>query len=118
MIRTKGQLFRLALDELHVRRAHLGGGARLRQHLGGHVDPGDVPLLADHLRGDERIGAGAGAEVEHPLPRRQPAQLPRVCHPGERADRRLGHACELGRIAEVFGPGPAGREDEVLLRLL
>src|SRR6266566_4471628 len=38
--------------------------------------------------------------------------------PGERAEGGLGHVRELGRIAEVFGPGPAGREDEVLLRLL
>jgi hypothetical protein len=82
--------------------------ARLRQHLGRHVDPGDVALLADHLRGDERVGAGAGAEVEHPLTRREPAELPRVCDPGERADGGLRHVRELLRIAKVFGPG-AGR---------
>src|SRR5204862_5228813 len=49
------------------RRVHLGcRGARFRQHLRGHVDAGDGALVADHLRGDERVGAGAGAEVEHP----------------------------------------------------
>jgi hypothetical protein len=77
-----------------------------------------VSLLADHLRGDERIGAGTGAEVEHPLTRREPAQLPRARNPGERADCRLGNVRELGRVAEVLGPWPARREDEVLLRLL
>src|SRR5439155_8233381 len=50
--------------------------------------------------------------------RREPAQLPRVRDPGERADGGLGHGRELLRIIKVFGPCPAGREDEVLLRLL
>ena len=113
------QLLRLALHELDVPHLHLGrSAARLRQHLRCHVDSGDVALLADHLRGDERVGAGAGAEVEHPFAGREPAELPRVCDPGERADGGLGHVRELRRIAEVFGPWSAGREDEVLLRLL
>ena len=113
------QPFRLALDAFHVRRAHFGDGrARFRQHLLRHVDAGDVPALANHLRRDERVGASPGTEIEHPLTRSEPAQLPRVCDPGERANGGLGHACELGRIAEVLGPEPTGREDEVLLRLL
>src|SRR6266516_831922 len=70
------------------------------------------------LRGDERVGAGAGAEVEHPLAGREPTELPRVRDAGERADGGLVHVRELGRVAEVFGPGSAGRADEVLLRLL
>ena len=37
--------------------------------------------VADHLRGDERVGAGAGAEVEHPFAGREPAELPGVCDP-------------------------------------
>jgi hypothetical protein len=36
-------------------------------------------VLADHLRGDERVGAGA--EVEHPFAGREPTELPRVCDP-------------------------------------
>src|SRR5207244_5730944 len=105
--------------ELHVCRGHLGGGgARLRQHLRCQVDPRDMAVLADHLRGDERVGAGTGAEVEHPLTRREPPELPRVGDAGERADGAVGHVRELGRVAEVFGPRSAGREDEVLLRLL
>jgi hypothetical protein len=74
--------------------------------------------IADVTIGDERVGAGAGAEVEHPLTRRDPAELPRARNPGERADCRLGNVRELGRVAEVLGPWPARREDEVLLRLL
>jgi hypothetical protein len=64
-------------------------------------------VLADHLRGEERVGAGTRAEVEYPLTRREPAQLPRLCDPSERADGGLGNVRELGRIAEVLGPGPA-----------
>jgi hypothetical protein len=31
-----------------------------------------MPLLADHLRGDQRIGTGPRAEVEYPLTPFQP----------------------------------------------
>jgi hypothetical protein len=35
-----------------------------------------VAVLANHLRGDQRVCAGAGAEIEHPLAGREPAS----CH--------------------------------------
>ena len=115
----EGQLLGLALEELDVARAHLRGRRPgLRQHLRRHVDPGHAPSGADHLRGDERVGAGAAAEVEHALARRKGSVLPGVRHAGERLDGGVGYGGQLGRIAQVLGPGPAGREDEVLLGLL
>jgi|SRR5262245_51418185 len=77
-----------------------------------------MALLADHLCGYERVGPSSGAEIEHPLPGRELAELPRVSDPSERADGRLGNVRELLRITEVFSPCSAGREDEFLVRLL
>ena len=83
----KRQLLRLGLDELDIRDAHLGGGrSSLGQHLRGHVNAGDVASLADHLRGDERVRAGARPQVKHPLARREATELPRVGDPGKGLD--------------------------------
>ena len=87
----------LALDELDVRGAHLGRcGAGLGQHLRCHVDSGHTALLADHLRGDERVGARAGAEVEHTFAGLEPAELPGIGDAGKGLDRGVGHVRELG----------------------
>ncbi len=77
-----------------------------------------MAVLADHLGGDERVGAGAGAEIEHALAGCEATERPRVGHAGERLGRAHGHPGELGRVAEVFRPGAAGREDELGLGLL
>ena len=113
------QQLRLALDERDVRRAHLGcRGARLRQHRRRHIDARHVPLFADHLRGDERVGAGAASEIEHALAGSEPAERERVCDAGERLDRAVGNVRELRRILEVLRPAAPGREDEVLAGFL
>src|SRR5262249_45362958 len=57
-------------------------------------------------------------EVEHALTRLEPTELPRIGDACERLDRGVGDVRELGRVAEVFGPGAAGREDELALRLV
>jgi hypothetical protein len=99
--------------------AHLcGGGASLSQHLGRHVDARYRAFVADHLRGDQRVGAGARAKVEHPLTFCEASHRPWVGDAGERLDRCFGHVRQLVRVVEVFRPRAPGREDEVLLRLL
>src|SRR5207253_9050210 len=95
-----------------------GSRPRLREHLRRHVDADDAARVADHLRRDERVGAGAAAEVEHTLTGSKPPDRERIGDPGERLRGRLGNVRELLRIAEVLSPGTAGREDEVALRLL
>jgi hypothetical protein len=61
----------------------LGGGARLVEHLGRHVDPDDGTGFADLSRRDERVEAGAGACVDHSLTRFQRSELERVPDAGE-----------------------------------
>ena len=76
-----------------------------------------LSLRPDHLRGDEQVGAGAAAEVEHNLAWLDAPELPVVRDTGEALDTRLGHAGELRfGIAELLGPGAPGGEDEVLVR--
>jgi hypothetical protein len=68
------QVLGLAFDELHVLDSHgRGGRTRLGKHLLGHVDPDHPARPADHLRGDERIGARPAAQVEYALPGEQPS---------------------------------------------
>ena len=56
----------IALEELDVGRARLGGVATGQfEHLVGHVEADRAPGGADAAGGDEDVGAGSGAEVEH-----------------------------------------------------
>ena len=90
------EALRLALEELDVPGAQLGGSAaRLREHLRRHVDPGDPAFGAHHLRSHERVRARAAAEVEDPLARLETTQLPRVRDPGEGLGGRVGTPREL-----------------------
>ena len=113
------QLLDLALDELDIGRLQLGcSHACLRQHLRRHVDAGDVALLTDHLRGNERVGPRPAAEIEHALAACEPAERERIRNARERLDGVLRNVRELGRIVEILGPGATGRKDEVLVGLL
>jgi hypothetical protein len=77
-----------------------------------------VPLAPDHLRCHEGVGAGAGAEVEHPFARCERAERERIGDAGERLRRAVGYALEqVGRVAEVERPGATRWENEVRLRL-
>ena len=58
----------VALDELDVVDARFGGvRAGELEHLVGHVEPDRLAARADAAGGDQHVGAGAGAEVEHRL---------------------------------------------------
>src|SRR5439155_1838401 len=81
-------------------------------------DAGDAACRSDHLCRDERVRAGAAAEVEHALAGGEPSELPGICDSGERLDRGLRHVRELRRIVEVLRPGAPRREDEVSVGLL
>ena len=100
------QLLGLALDELDVRGAHL----RRRRRAPWRASRASCRSRSRALLGPticaaiERVGAGAGAEVEHTLARREPAELPGVGDAGERLDGRVGHVRELG--AGSRGPRP------------
>jgi hypothetical protein len=100
---SKGQPFRLGLDELDVPGAErVGACPCLGDHLRGHVDPSDAAFGANHLGSDERVGASAGAEVEYVLARLQRPERERVGDPGERFGRAVWDARkELGRVAEA-----------------
>ena len=51
---STGEVFGITLPELDIRTAHPGGGlARLREHLGRHVDADDGPAVADKAGGNE-----------------------------------------------------------------
>jgi hypothetical protein len=70
------------------------------------------------LRGDEQVGAGAAAEIEDDRSRFDASERPRVGDAREALDGRVGNVGELGsRVVEFFGPGAAGRKDEVPFRL-
>ena len=115
----KRQSLRLAFDELNIGRLQLGcGHACLREHLRRHVDAGDVALLTDHLRGNERVSPRPVAEIEHALARCEPAERERIRNARERLDGALRNVRELGRIVEILGPGATDRKDEVLVGLL
>ncbi|HEY8644545.1 MAG TPA: hypothetical protein VIL77_01560 [Gaiellaceae bacterium] len=63
-----------------------------------------------HLRCDERVGAGSGAEVEDTLPRREPPEGERVRDTGERLRRELQDVRALGRVVRSSAQArPAGR---------
>ena len=53
----------------------------------GHVDADDAALRAGRQRGEEAVGAGAAAEVEHGLARRDGGEVEEVADAGERLDR-------------------------------
>ena len=58
----------VALDELDVLDAGLGGvGAGELEHLVGHVEPDRSTGRGDSTGGDQDVGAGARAEIEHRL---------------------------------------------------
>ena len=60
-----------------------GGGSRLGEHLGGHVDP-DHPAGQTNLgSGNERVKARAGTDVNDTLPWFKSAQRERVADPGK-----------------------------------
>jgi hypothetical protein len=95
-----------------------GAGAGAFEHRGSHVDTDDAAVGARHLRGDEQVGAGAAAEIEDDRSRFDASERPRVGDAREALDGRVGNVGELGsRVVEFFGPGAAGREDEVPFRL-
>ena len=95
----------IALDELDVLHAGLGGvGARQLEHLVGHVEPDRLARRGDAPRGDQHVGTGAGAEVEHGLALAQLGD--RGGHPAtqRRGDRSLGHASSARRRRRAAPP--------------
>jgi hypothetical protein len=85
-------LVQLDVPETHGVRAR----ARRGEHRRRHIDSDDPSLRPGHLRGDEQVGAGATAEVEHHLSWLDAPELPVVRDPGEALDACVGHARELG----------------------
>jgi hypothetical protein len=114
----EGKLLGLALDELDVLGAHLGGPApRLVEHLVRHVDANDLPSGGDHLSRDERVRPRTAAQVELRA-HRAPAGRSRTDWRRLRTIRpEVGDADELLGILEIFGPSAARREHEIFLRL-
>src|SRR5207248_6402412 len=63
-----GQRLDQGLVQPDVRETHLAGtGLGPLEHRGGHVDADRAPRGADHLGGDQQVGARTAAEVEHDL---------------------------------------------------
>lgn len=88
-----------------------GGGLRLGDHLGRHVDAGHATAGADLAGGDERVESGAGPDVENVLAGLQPAQCERVADAREGFDGTIGKRVNDGAgIAQPFGQGPSGAE--------
>ena len=64
----EGHVLEVALDELDVLDAGVCGvGAGELEHLVGHVEADRLPGRPDAAGGDQYVGAGAGAEIEHGL---------------------------------------------------
>jgi len=101
-----------------VQAGEVAGRARLAELLLGHVDADDRAGRADEVRGHERVGAGAAAEVEHAVARRQAGEVEHVPDAGVRA-QRLGRdgVQPLRRVAEALGQRAAHLEVEVAARV-
>jgi hypothetical protein len=85
------------LVQLDVAQPHLVcAGPGPVEHRSSHVDADDPAGGPCHLGGDEEVGAGAAAEVEHDRTRVDPLQQPVVGHAGEALDGRVGDAGQLG----------------------
>jgi hypothetical protein len=91
-----------------------GKPARLGELRVGDVDPGDVTLLADLQGGEEEIGAGPAAEVDHRLARLQAGHVEEVAHARKGLDRRSRSGVEQLRVvAQSQGHVMAHLEVEV-----
>ena len=114
-----GRPLDVALAELALREAVLCGEVpRLRELGGGHVDADDLAVRAGGQRGEEAVGAGPAAEVEHGLTGGDRGEIEEVADAGERVDRRSGDPVEVGgRVAEPLRERPAGLEVELAVGL-
>ena len=98
-----GSVLDVALEELGVGGAGLGGvAAGELEHLVGHVEPDRAPGGADAAGGDEDVGAGARAEVEHGFALVQVGDGGRNAAAERRRDRALsGALAGLGVVEHV-----------------
>jgi len=72
--------------------------------LGGEVDADDRAGVADLRGGEEGVGPGTAAEVDHPLARTEVGEIEEVADAGEGLDRRGGDPVEdLGGVAQPLG---------------
>ena len=90
--------------------ARLGGvAAGELEHLVGHVQPDRAARRADPPRGDEHVGAGARAEVEHRLALVQVGDRGRHAAAERRLDRGLGRPVGLAGVVQRLAEDLAGR---------
>ena len=91
------------LDVLDARRARVG--TRQREHLVGHVEPDRLAGRARRGGGDQDVGAGARAEVEHRL------ALVQIGDGGGDAAAERGVDDRFGRALRVAGAVERAAED-------
>ena len=73
------------------------------------------PGGSGHLRGDEQVGPGTAAEVEHDGAGVDAAEDPGVGDAGEAVHGLIGNSRQLLlRVLQLLRPGAAGGEDEVV----
>src|SRR5690606_18076654 len=98
------QVLDLAEPELDVAGADLARvRARLRHHLGRHVDADDAPGRPDLPGGEEAVDAAAGAEVEHGLARPQGRDRLRVAA----TEAEVGAFGQRGEVLRAIAEGRA-----------